>query len=113
METLTAAHLFSALAQKARLDILRLLVASENQTLPAGEIGLRLKLPPATLSFHLSQLTHAGLIVAQRKSRSIFYAPNFKQVHDLIAFLNNNCCALQSTAPINEEKPRLKLKLND
>jgi ArsR family transcriptional regulator, arsenate/arsenite/antimonite-responsive transcriptional repressor len=51
----------AALAQETRLDIFRLLVEAGSEGLPAGQIGARLGLPSATLSFHLSQLKHAGL----------------------------------------------------
>lgn len=83
----------SALAQETRLAIFRLLVQAGPQGLAAGEIARRLELAPATLSFHLAQLSHARLIASRRESRSIIYASNFDEINGLIGYLTENCCA--------------------
>ena len=62
METGQAVTALEALAQESRLGIFRLLVEAGPGGLPAGHIAERMKLPAPTLSFHLSQLKHAGLI---------------------------------------------------
>ena len=51
-----------ALAQQTRLALFRLLVTAGPAGLPADVIAERLGVQPASLSFHLSQLVHAGLI---------------------------------------------------
>lgn len=81
-----------ALAQPTRLDIFRLLVTRGPEGLPAGDIGLRLALPSPTLSFHLAQLKHAGLVKARRESRSRIYSANYPAMDALIAYLTENCC---------------------
>jgi ArsR family transcriptional regulator, arsenate/arsenite/antimonite-responsive transcriptional repressor len=81
-----------ALAQETRLDIFRLLVERGPQGMAAGEIGERLKQPSPTLSFHLNQLRHAGLISSRRESRSIIYSANFNTMNGLMAFLTEKCC---------------------
>ena len=83
----------AALAQETRLAIFRLLVQAGPTGMAAGEIARRLDLAPATLSFHLAQLSHAGLVVSRRESRSIIYAPNFDGIDGLIGYLTDNCCA--------------------
>jgi ArsR family transcriptional regulator len=82
----------SALAQETRLDIYRLLVQAGPGGLPAGRIGERLELALPTLSFHLAQLKHAGLVTARRDGRSIIYAANYPAMNGLIAYLTENCC---------------------
>ena len=82
----------AALAQETRLDIFRLLVERGPEGMPAGEIGARLKLPSATLSFHLSQLRHSGLVTSRRQSRLIIYAAKFRTMNSLIEYLTENCC---------------------
>ncbi|MCB7130161.1 MAG: helix-turn-helix transcriptional regulator, partial [Candidatus Brocadiales bacterium] len=62
METISATAALSALAQESRLKVFRLLVQWGCEGLPAGVIAEQLDIPPATLSFHLKELTHAGLI---------------------------------------------------
>jgi DNA-binding transcriptional ArsR family regulator len=59
----------------------------------AGEIAAELKLPPATLSFHLKELSHANLVLARQEGRFVFYSANFEQMGTLVAFLTENCCA--------------------
>jgi ArsR family transcriptional regulator, arsenate/arsenite/antimonite-responsive transcriptional repressor / arsenate reductase (thioredoxin) len=82
-----------ALAQETRLDIFRLLVERGPEGMPAGEIGERLRLPSPTLSFHLNQLRHAGLITARRQSRLVIYGAKFRTMNSLIEYLTENCCA--------------------
>jgi DNA-binding transcriptional ArsR family regulator len=82
----------SALAQESRLDIFRLLVEAGGAGRPVGHIGETLGLPSATLSFHLGQLKHAGLVTVRRDGRSLIYAANFAAMNGLIAYLMENCC---------------------
>jgi ArsR family transcriptional regulator, arsenate/arsenite/antimonite-responsive transcriptional repressor len=50
-------------------------------------------IPPATMSFHLKELSNAGLIVPRRESRSIIYSASYEQMQELMGFLLENCCA--------------------
>ena len=87
----------SALAQETRLDIYRLLVQAGVEGLPAGQIGEQLDLPSPTLSFHLAQLKHAGLVTHRRDGRSIIYAANYPAMNGLLAYLTENCCQGQAS----------------
>jgi DNA-binding transcriptional ArsR family regulator len=92
MEKSDAIAALAALAQDSRLDIFRLLVRAGPDGLPAGRIGERLDLPSATLSFHLSQLRHAGLVTFRRESRSLIYAAEYSTMDELLGYLTENCC---------------------
>jgi len=92
MEISVAVTALSALAQESRLAIFRLLVASGPDGVPAGTIAARLGIPPATLSFHLAQLSHAGLVHAQRRGRSVIYRAEFETMRALMGFLTEKCC---------------------
>ena len=83
MKRLLVIESLSGLAQESRLDIFRLLVQRGPEGLAAGLIGERLDLPLPTLSFHLAQLKHAGLVNARREGRSIIYSANYKMMNDL------------------------------
>src|ERR1700749_5009033 len=92
MEKSTAVVGLAALAHEFRLDIFRLLIHAGGHGLPAGQIGERLGLPAATLSFHLSQLKHAGLALCRREGRSLIYAASYDTMNLLLGFLTENCC---------------------
>lgn len=92
METLAALRALGALAHESRLGIFRLLVEHGPPGLPAGEIGRKLRLPAATLSFHVKELAIAGLVSARQQGRFIHYATNFSAMRGLVAYLSENCC---------------------
>ncbi len=93
METKNVISALGALAQETRLAIYRLLVEAAPGGLTVGVIAERLNLANATLSFHLKELTNAGLTVATPNGRSIVYSVNFPSMTGLIDYLTKNCCA--------------------
>jgi ArsR family transcriptional regulator len=99
MEAETVVEALGALAQPSRLELFRLLVRRGPAGLPAGEIAQRLGIPATTLSFHLSQLTRAGLLTARRDGRSIVYAADYGRMRALMAYLTENCCEEGGCAP--------------
>jgi DNA-binding transcriptional ArsR family regulator len=104
METARAVEALAALAQASRLDIYRLLVATGPDGMPAGRIGEKLGLPPATLSFHLSQLTRAGLARSRQEGRFVIYSADYAAMNSLVGFLTENCCGGRSCAPAGARK---------
>ena len=92
MEKASAIAALGALAQESRLEVFRTLVQAGPAGVAAGEIGAHLGLPSPTLSFHLNQLRHAGLIASRRQSRSIIYAANYPAMNALLSYLTENCC---------------------
>ncbi len=59
----------------------------------AGELARTLGIPPQTLSFHLKEMTHAGLLRARREGRHIYYVVDFDHARRLVAYLSDSCCA--------------------
>ncbi len=107
METNTAVSALAALAHDSRLAVFRLLVEAGPDGRAAGDIGARLGVAPATLSFHLTRLAHAGLVGSRRDGRSIIYAARFDAIDALMGYLLANCCqagaaARRPTAPPRE-----------
>jgi DNA-binding transcriptional ArsR family regulator len=92
MDTKTAVPALAALAQASRLTIFRWLVERGPDGALPGDIAARLALPPATLSFHLKTLQHAGLVDAVRTGRNIRYRADFAAMRALLDFLSDNCC---------------------
>ena len=81
-----------ALAQDTRLALFRLLVTAGPAGLSAGTIAERLGVAPSSLSFHLQQLLHAGLVTQRRLSRQLIYAAEYGAMNQLLAYLTENCC---------------------
>jgi ArsR family transcriptional regulator, arsenate/arsenite/antimonite-responsive transcriptional repressor len=96
METTQALIALAGLAHDTRLNIFRLLVEAGPEGLAAGEIVERLRLPNATASFHLKELTHAGLVTQRQAGRFVYYSANYTTMNGLIAYLTENCCRGQS-----------------
>jgi DNA-binding transcriptional ArsR family regulator len=92
MRTPEAIKALAALAQDTRLAIYRLLVQAGKDGHSVGAIADKLDLPGATLSFHLKELTNAGLIEARQDGRFIYYSANYAQMNGLLAYLTENCC---------------------
>ncbi len=92
MEHTTAVTALGALAHDHRLAVVRLLLAHAPIGLPAGVIGERLGLAPATLSFHLKELARTGLVTARPDGRFIWYRADVTTMNGLVAYLTENCC---------------------
>jgi DNA-binding transcriptional ArsR family regulator len=93
MDSDSAIAALGALGQATRLDVFRLLVRHEPDGLAAGEIGRRLGVPQNTMSAHLGILARAGLVRAERHSRSITYRADLDGLRALTLFLVKDCCA--------------------
>ena len=88
--------MLAALAQETRLAVFRQLVEAGPAGRAAGELAEALGCAPATLSFHLKELSHAGLIAGRQEGRYVIYAANFASMNDLLAFMTENCCRASS-----------------
>lgn len=93
MNATNAVARLASLAQESRLAVFRLLVRKGPEGLAAGEIATRLKIPAATMSFHLKELSNSGLLKSRQEGRFVYYAPDFKAMNALVAYLTENCCA--------------------
>lgn len=89
----TAVSGLAALAQASRLSVFRLLVQKGPDGMAAGEIAAELGVLSTTLSFHLKELSNAGLLKARQQGRFIYYAPDFTAMNELLAYLTENCCS--------------------
>ncbi len=92
MEAKQVIDALGALAHETRLAAFRLLVQRGPDGLPAGAISQALGLPPSSLTFHLQQLTRAGLVTQRRSSRQLIYATDFAAMNGLMFYLTENCC---------------------
>ncbi len=82
----------AALAQPMRLRIFRALVGAAPQGMTPGALSATLGVPASTLSFHLKELLHAGLVTQQRDSRNLIYRPALARMNALLDYLTAHCC---------------------
>ncbi len=91
----------AALAQEVRLRVFRALVVAGQEGLTPGALSEQLCIAPNTLSFHLKELTHAGLVSQERQGRNLIYRASFATMNDLLTYLTENCC--QGDACLTDE----------
>ena len=82
----------AALAHPVRLQVFRALVVAGQNGMTPGTMAEGLAIPPNTLSFHLKELGHAGLVTQERASRNIIYRAAFEQMNSVLGYLTENCC---------------------
>lgn len=108
MDSNGAVGLLGGLANEHRLAAFRLLVQAGPEGLPAGDIADALGIAASSMSFHLSHLSRAGLILQRRDGRSLIYSADFERINALIGYLTENCCGGRSCAPAAKPQPRRK-----
>jgi ArsR family transcriptional regulator, arsenate/arsenite/antimonite-responsive transcriptional repressor len=105
MEIKDALLAFDALSQETRLRVFRFLVEYGSEGAPAGAISEALNIPHNTLSFHLSHMSNAGLVLSRREGRSIIYIANFAFFTNLIRYMVEDCCR-EDMASIRNNKQK-------
>jgi ArsR family transcriptional regulator len=92
MEEQSVVTSLAALAQPVRLRVFRALVVAGPQGLTPGALAEQLAVAATTLSFHLKELTHAGLITQERDGRHLIYRAAYAHMNDLLGYLTEHCC---------------------
>lgn len=83
----------AALAQTQRLRAFRALVVAGPDGLTPGVIAEQLEIAPSALSFHLKELSNAGLVSSEARGRNLIYRAEFSRMNALLAYLTEHCCA--------------------
>lgn len=110
MKTQQVIEALAALAHEHRLAIYRLLVEQGPEGMPAGAIAERVGLVPSSLSFHVQQLTRAGLLTKRREGRQLFYAADFGAMRGLVGYLTENCCKASAQCAPASSTDRMKTR---
>ena len=92
MEEQDVIRALAALAAPIRLRAFRTLVIAGPLGLTPGAIGEELGVPGTTLSFHLKELLHAGLLSQTRDGRNLIYRADYARMGGLLAYLTDHCC---------------------
>lgn len=104
MNESTAVSALSALAQSARLKVFRALVGAAPHGMTPGVLSEELDIPATTLSFHLKELFHAGLVTAERQGRNLHYHPALDHMNELIGYLTDHCCQGKPCSPAGRKR---------
>lgn len=107
MKSAAAVAALGALAQEHRLALFRLLVVAGEEGMAAGTLAHALGVPNSSLSFHLAQLSRAGLIRQERRHRSLIYRADFAAMNALVGYLLENCCAGANCAVQTPEERKI------
>ena len=90
------AGILGAIGQPKRLEILRLVApfsrGSRPTGLTAGEIARLTKLAPATLSFHLKDMSYHGILKPERRGRNILYRVDIAVIAAALEFVVTDIC---------------------
>ena len=92
----------AALAQAQRLRAFRALVVAGAEGLTPSALAALLQLAPSALSFHLKNLSRAGLVSAEASGRNLIYRAEFARMNDLLTYLTQDCCQGLSCAVVPE-----------
>jgi ArsR family transcriptional regulator, arsenate/arsenite/antimonite-responsive transcriptional repressor len=93
MQSTEVVSALGALAHPVRLEVFRALVVSGPAGLTPSVMQEGLGIPATTLSFHLKELTQAGLVSSERASRHLVYRAAFDRMNGVLEYLTANCCA--------------------
>ena len=104
MEEQEVIRSLAALAQESRLRVFRTLVVAGPLGLTPGALSEELGVAATTLSFHLKELTNAGLVSQQRDGRNLIYRAAYERMNAVLAYLTAHCCqgedCLVTTQPV-------------
>ncbi len=100
MDMKDAVKALAAIAHESRLTVYRLLVQAGPAGLPAGHLAEKTGIPPSSLSFHLKELVHAGLLTSRQDGRFVIYAAQYDTMSDLLGYLTDNCCGGEPCASV-------------
>ena len=92
MKEIDVVRALAALAQAVRLRVFRALVVAGHEGLTPGAMAEQLAVAPNTLSFHLKELVHSGLIGQERQGRNLIYRASFETMNELLGYLTDHCC---------------------
>ena len=81
-----------ALGHPMRLRTFRALVVAGDGGMTPGTMAEGLGISATALSFHLKELSNAGLVTQERDGRYLIYRAVYAQMNGLIGYLTENCC---------------------
>ncbi|CAD5106276.1 ArsR/SmtB family transcription factor [Zestomonas carbonaria] len=87
-----AVSALGALAHTQRLRVFRALVVAGPDGLTPSVLADQLDVARNTLSFHLKELAHAGLVTIEQQGRNLIYRAEYARMNSLLGYLTQHCC---------------------
>ena len=87
-----AVSALGALAHTQRLRVFRALVVAGPEGLTPSVLADQLDVARNSLSFHLKELAHAGLVTIEQQGRNLIYRADFAQMNSLLGYMTEHCC---------------------
>ena len=87
-----AVSALGALAHTQRLRVFRALVVAGSEGLTPSVLADQLDVARNSLSFHLKELAHAGLVTIEQQGRNLIYRADFAQMISLLGYMTEHCC---------------------
>jgi ArsR family transcriptional regulator len=92
MEEKDAVASLAALAQPLRHRRFPALVGAGPEGMNPGALAQMLGIGASTLSFHLKELVHAGMVTQERDGRNLIYRAALERMSALMDYLAAHCC---------------------
>ena len=92
MEEQSVLKALTALSQAHRLRVFRALVVAGPEGLTPSVLADQLDVARNSLSFHLKELAHAGLVTIEQQGRNLIYRADFTQMNSLLGYMTEHCC---------------------
>ena len=87
-----AANGLSALGNRTRLRLFRLLVKAGEAGMNVGDIQALVEVPASTLAHHLATLARCGLVIQERRGREVISRVDYGAMRALMGYLTEECC---------------------
>ena len=87
-----AVSALGALAHTQRLRVFRALVVAGPEGLTPSVLADQLDVARNSLSFHLKERAHAGLVTIEQQGRNLIYRADFAQMNSLLGYMTEHCC---------------------
>lgn len=95
----------SALSQETRLNVLRILIKSGADGVPATELAERLGVRQNLMSSHLSTLVRSGLTRTRRDGRRVYHSVDLDATSALLRYLNQELDAEAASESVSNASP--------
>lgn len=93
MDIEKAEKILQSIGNATRIKIFKLLVEYSEVGVCSTGIAKKLDIPQNTISFHLTNMKNADLVIAKKEGKNIIYRVNKATFDNLQEYLFKDCCS--------------------